>query len=62
MCVKAARRHGTAPTATAALGRVLLGTLLMASFGKEEEEATQVRRVRETEEKCRLQDHPVSFS
>ncbi|KAF5841293.1 Hsp33 protein-domain-containing protein [Dunaliella salina] len=33
----AASRHKTAPTATAALGRALLGTLLMGSFRKEDE-------------------------
>ncbi len=41
MCVQACRRHGTAPTASAALGRALIGTLLMGSF-KEEGERTQV--------------------
>jgi molecular chaperone Hsp33 len=34
---QAATRHKTAPTATAALGRALLGTLLMSSFRKEDE-------------------------
>ncbi|KAL0021890.1 hypothetical protein WJX77_012153 [Trebouxia sp. C0004] len=38
---EACRRHGTAPTASAALGRALMGTLLMGSF-KEEGERTQV--------------------
>jgi hypothetical protein len=38
----AARRHGTAPTATAALGRTLMGALLMGSFRKDDE-AIQVR-------------------
>jgi molecular chaperone Hsp33 len=33
----AARRHETAPVATAALGRALLGTLLLASQGKDAE-------------------------
>lgn len=33
----AARRHKTAPTATAALGRALLGALLMGSFRKDDE-------------------------
>lgn len=34
---EAARRHGTAPTATAALGRTLLGALLLGSFRKDDE-------------------------
>ncbi|KAI8470549.1 MAG: heat shock protein Hsp33 [Monoraphidium minutum] len=34
---EAATRHGTAPTATAALGRTLLGALLMGSFRKDDE-------------------------
>lgn len=38
---EACRRHQTAPTASAALGRALIGTLLMGSF-KEEDEKTQV--------------------
>ena len=38
---EATRRHKTAPTASAALGRALLGTLLMASF-RGEGEKTQV--------------------
>ena len=38
---EACRRHNTAPTAGAALGRAVLGTLLMASF-REEGEKTQV--------------------
>jgi molecular chaperone Hsp33 len=38
---EACRRHKTAPTAGAALGRALIGTLLMASF-REEGEKTQV--------------------
>lgn len=37
----ACRRHGTAPTASAALGRALLGGLLMSAF-KGEGEATQI--------------------
>jgi len=41
LCLQACRRHGTAPTASAALGRALIGTLLMGSF-KEEGERTQV--------------------
>lgn len=32
----AAERHKTSPTATAALGRNMLGTLLLAAFGKDE--------------------------
>lgn len=38
---QACQRHKTAPTASAALGRALVGTLLMGSF-KEEGERTQV--------------------
>ena len=38
---QACRRHKSAPTASAAMGRALLGTLLMGSF-KEEGERTQV--------------------
>lgn len=38
---EACDRHATAPTASAALGRALLGTLLMASF-RGEGEKTQV--------------------
>ena len=38
---EACRRHETSPTAGAALGRALLGTLLMAAF-REEGEKTQV--------------------
>ncbi|KAL3142087.1 hypothetical protein ABBQ32_004710 [Trebouxia sp. C0010 RCD-2024] len=38
---EACRRHKSAPTASAAMGRALLGTLLMGSF-KEEGERTQV--------------------
>ena len=34
LVAEAARRHGTSPTATAALGRTLLGALLLASGGK----------------------------
>lgn len=34
LVAEAARRHGTSPTATAALGRTLLGALLLASNGK----------------------------
>ncbi|MEW5300095.1 MAG: hypothetical protein WDW36_003050 [Sanguina aurantia] len=37
----AVARHKTAPTSSAALGRTLMGTLLLASFRKDEE-ATQV--------------------
>jgi len=37
LVAEAARRHGTAPTATAALGRTLLGALLMGSFRKDDE-------------------------
>ena len=38
---QAVTRHGTAPTASAALGRTLLGTLLISTF-KAEGEKTQV--------------------
>ena len=38
---EATRRHGTAPTASAALGRALLGGLLLSAF-KGEGEATQI--------------------
>lgn len=41
-CVQACDRHKTSPTASAALGRALLGTLLMGAF-REEGEKTQVR-------------------
>uniref|UniRef100_A0A7S0S3N7 Uncharacterized protein n=1 Tax=Chlamydomonas leiostraca TaxID=1034604 RepID=A0A7S0S3N7_9CHLO len=41
LVAEAARRHQTAPTASAALGRALLGSLLMACYRKEEE-VTQV--------------------
>ena len=34
---EAARRHETSPVATAALGRALLGTVLLASQGKDAE-------------------------
>jgi molecular chaperone Hsp33 len=34
LVAEAARRHGTSPTATAALGRTLLGAILLASGGK----------------------------
>jgi molecular chaperone Hsp33 len=34
LVAEAARRHGTSPTATVALGRTLLGALLLASGGK----------------------------
>ena len=34
LVAEAARRHGTSPTATAALGRTLLGALLLAAGGK----------------------------
>jgi molecular chaperone Hsp33 len=34
LVAEAARRHGTSPTATAALGRALLGALLLAADGK----------------------------
>lgn len=40
----AQRRHKTAPTSTAALGRALMGALLMASFGKEDE-SVQARQI-----------------
>lgn len=43
LVAEAQRRHRTAPTSTAALGRALMGALLMASFGKEDE-TVQVRR------------------
>ena len=39
---EAARRHETSPVATAALGRTLLGAVLLASRGKDEE-AVEVR-------------------
>lgn len=39
---EACNRHRTAPTASAALGRALMGTLLLASF-RGEGERTQVR-------------------
>lgn len=39
----AATRHKTAPTATAALGRALVGALLMGSYRKEGE-TLQVNR------------------
>ena len=39
--LQACTRHGTAPTASAALGRALLGSLLMGCF-REETEKTQV--------------------
>lgn len=42
LVAEAARRHNTAPTATAALGRTLMGGLLMGSFRKDDE-AIQVR-------------------
>ncbi len=35
--LQAARRHKTAPTSTAALGRTLLGALLMGAFRKDRE-------------------------
>ena len=41
LCLQACTRHGTAPTASAALGRALLGSLLMGCF-REETEKTQV--------------------
>jgi hypothetical protein len=41
LVAEATRRHGTAPTASAALGRALLGGLLMSAF-KGEGEATQI--------------------
>jgi molecular chaperone Hsp33 len=41
ICVQACDRHQTAPTASAALGRGLIGTLLMACF-REEGEKTQI--------------------
>src|SRR5260221_13288467 len=34
LVAEAARRHGPSPTATAALGRTLLGALLLAAGGK----------------------------
>ena len=34
LVAEAARRHDTSPTATAALGRTLLGALLLAAGGK----------------------------
>jgi molecular chaperone Hsp33 len=37
LVVDAARRHGTAPTATAALGRTLMGAILLASGAKDDE-------------------------
>ena len=40
--LQAANRHKTSPTASAALGRALLGTLLMGCF-RQEGEVTQVR-------------------
>lgn len=40
-CAQACDRHKTSPTASAALGRALLGTLLMGAF-REEGEKTQV--------------------
>ncbi len=39
--VQACSRHETAPTASAALGRLLMGTLLLAAF-REEQATTQV--------------------
>jgi molecular chaperone Hsp33 len=41
LVAEACARHGTAPTASAALGRALLGALLMSAF-KGEGEATQL--------------------
>lgn len=41
LVIEACRRHQTAPTASAALGRAILGTLLISSF-KAEGEKTQV--------------------
>lgn len=41
LVAEATTRHGTAPTASAALGRALLGGLLMSAF-KGEGEATQI--------------------
>lgn len=38
---QACSRHGTAPTASAALGRGLVGALLLSAF-REENEKTQV--------------------
>ena len=40
--MQACRRHRTSPTASAALGRALLGSLLLGCF-RAEGEATQVR-------------------
>ena len=48
---EACRRHETSPTAGAALGRALLGTLLMAAF-REEGEKTQVRCLGGEENVC----------
>lgn len=39
--LQACARHGTAPTASAALGRLLMGALLLAAF-REEQATTQV--------------------
>lgn len=38
-----AARHRTSPTATTALGRTLLGALLLAASGKEDDESVQVQ-------------------
>ncbi|PNG99973.1 chaperonin, partial [Tetrabaena socialis] len=38
LVAEAQRRHGLAPTATAALGRTLLGALLMGAYRKEDEQ------------------------
>jgi redox-regulated HSP33 family molecular chaperone len=39
--LQACNRHGTAATASAALGRLLMGTVLLAAF-REEQATTQV--------------------
>ncbi|KAG1675967.1 hypothetical protein FOA52_014211 [Chlamydomonas sp. UWO 241] len=41
LVAEACTRHGTAPTASAALGRALIGALLIGSF-KEEDDVTQI--------------------
>lgn len=58
--VQACNRHHTAPTASAALGRTLLGTLLIACF-KAEGEKTQVSLLNlvpslHTSSMCRLSE------
>ena len=49
--LQAQRRHKTSPTATAALGRTILGTLLISSF-KAEGETTQVQFVFDCQDIC----------